>query len=57
MIEKQKLHRNGTGNKNLLIYFILIFCFVMLCRIEPITADEPVPVEIGAVYNLSGSQA
>jgi branched-chain amino acid transport system substrate-binding protein len=57
MIEKQKLYRNGTGNKNLLGYFILIFCFVMFCGIEPITADEPVPVEIGAVYNLSGSQA
>jgi len=57
MIEKQKLHRNGPGNKNLLRYFILIFCFVMLCGIGPITADEPVSVEIGAVYNLSGSQA
>jgi hypothetical protein len=26
----------------------------MLCGIESITADEPVPVEMGAVYNLSG---
>ena len=57
MIERQKHHRKGTGNKNFLRYFILFFCFIMLCGIEPITSDEPVPVEIGAVYNLSGSQA
>jgi ABC-type branched-subunit amino acid transport system substrate-binding protein len=57
MIEKQKLHRNETGNKTLLGYFILFFCFIMLGGIEPISANEPVPVERGAVYNLSGSQA
>lgn len=57
MIEKQTLPGNGTGNKNLLGYCILFFCFIMLGGIEPITADEPVPVRIGAVYNRSGSQA
>ena len=57
MIEKQKHHISGTGNKNFLRHFILFFCFVMLIGIEPITADEPVPVEIGVVYNLSGTQA
>jgi branched-chain amino acid transport system substrate-binding protein len=57
MFEKQKLNRNGTGNKNLLGYFMLIFCLVMLGGIEVITAKEPLPVEIGALYNLSGSQA
>ena len=55
MFEKQKLHRNGTGNKHLLGYFILSFCLVMFGGIESITANEPLPVEIGAIYNLSGS--
>jgi hypothetical protein len=49
MIEKQKLHRNGIGNKILLVYFILIFCFVMLIGIESIAAKEPLPVKIGEV--------
>ena len=57
MIEKQKLQLNRTGNKIFLGYFILFFCFIMLVGIEPTTGDEPVPVEIGVVYNLSGTQA
>jgi len=57
MIERYKLHRNGTRNKHLLGYFILIFSLVMLGRFGSITANEPLPVEIGALYNLSGSQA
>lgn len=57
MSEKQRLHRNGTEYKNLLGYIILIFCLVMFGGIESISANEPLPVEIGALYNLSGSQA
>jgi len=57
MIERQKLHRSGTRNKNLLGYFILIFILFMLGGIGSISANEPLPVEIGALYNLSGSQA
>jgi branched-chain amino acid transport system substrate-binding protein len=57
MIKKQTLQKNGTGNKILLGYFILIFCFVMLGWIESIAAKELLPVKIGALYNLTGSQA
>jgi branched-chain amino acid transport system substrate-binding protein len=57
MVEKQKLNRNGTGNKKLLGYFILIFCLVILGGIEIVAAKAPLPIEIGAIYNLSGSQA
>lgn len=57
MFEKQKLNRNGTGNKSLLGYFLLIFCFFMIGGIASITAKASLPVEIGAIYNLSGSQA
>ena len=57
MFEKQKLNRNGTGNKSLLGSFILIFCFVILGGSASIAAKASLPVEIGAIYNLSGSQA
>jgi len=57
MFEKQTLHRNRTGNKNLLGFAILIFCLVMFGGIRSVTAKAPLPVEIGAIYNLSGSQA
>jgi len=57
MIERHKLHRSGTRNKNILGYFILVFSLVMLGGIGSITANEPLPVEIGALYNLTGSQA
>jgi len=57
MLEKQKLNRNGTKNTNLLWYFILVASLIMLGAIESSTANEPPPVEIGALYNLSGSQA
>jgi branched-chain amino acid transport system substrate-binding protein len=57
MFEKQKLNRSGSAIKRFLGYFILIFCLVMLGGIESITAKEPLPVEIGALYNLSGNQA
>jgi branched-chain amino acid transport system substrate-binding protein len=57
MFKKLKLIRNGFRNKNLLGYFFLIFSLVMLGGIESITAKEPLPIEIGALYNLSGSQA
>ena len=57
MVEKHQLNRNETGNKILLGGFILIFSLVIFGRVESITAKEPLPVDIGAVYNLSGSQA
>ena len=57
MFEKQTINRNGAGLKGFLGYLILIFGFVMLAGIASITAKEPLPVEIGAIYNLSGSQA
>jgi len=59
MIEKQKLHGYGTWNKKFLGYFVLILCLslVMLGGVESVIADESLPIEIGAVYNLSGSQA
>jgi len=57
MIERHKLHRSGTRNKNMLRSLILIFSLVMLGGIGSITANEPLPVEIGALYNLTGSQA
>jgi branched-chain amino acid transport system substrate-binding protein len=57
MFEKQKLNRNRTRHKNLSGYFVLIFILVLLGGFESVTAKEPLPVEIGAIYNLSGSQA
>ncbi|MGA7146564.1 MAG: hypothetical protein WBY47_18825 [Desulfobacterales bacterium] len=57
MFEKQTLHRNRSGNNNLLGFAILIFCLVMFGGIRSVTAEAPLPVEIGAIYNLSGSQA
>jgi branched-chain amino acid transport system substrate-binding protein len=57
MFERQKLNRSGTRNKNLLGYFILIFSIVILGGVELTPAKEPLSVEIGALYNLSGSQA
>jgi branched-chain amino acid transport system substrate-binding protein len=57
MLEKLKLNQNGFWNKILFGYFILIFSFVVSGVIESITAKEPLTVDIGALYNLSGSQA
>jgi branched-chain amino acid transport system substrate-binding protein len=57
MFERQKLNRSGTRNKHLLGYFILIFSIVSLGGVEFTPAKEPLSVEIGALYNLSGSQA
>ena len=57
MFERQQLNRNEARNKNFFWVFILIFSLVLLGGIESITAKEPLPVEIGALYNLSGSQA